>query len=54
MSSFAPVRHTEMIKAGHMQIDSADEGHLRAVQAHSAVKFEHTRFYELRHLKLMV
>ena len=51
MPNSAPARHAEMIKAGHMQTDSAYQVLLRAVQAHRAVKFELAHFYGIRLLK---
>ena len=44
MSNFAPARHAEMIKTGHLQNDSVYYGQLRAVQAHRAVTCEDTFF----------
>ena len=40
-------RHDEMIKSGHMQTDSANQGIFKSVEVHHAVKFEQTYIYEI-------
>ena len=42
MPNFAPARHGEIIKAGHIQTTYADKCLLRTVQGHRAMKFEQT------------